>query len=138
MELMTRLRDERGSLSAAMPALFIAVLLVVGLIVDGGTKATAVATAQSACQQAARAAGQHIVLSAGRPSANREAAFSAGQSVLAASGVQGSLRIDGTRLSCDATKTKPTVFLNLIGISSVTGHGSANANLTTGVQEGNR
>ena len=137
MELMTRLRDEKGSLSAAMPALFIAVLLVVGLVVDGGTKATAVATAQSACQQAVRAAGQHVVLAAGRPAVDREAAFSAGQSILAASGVHGSLSIDDTRLSCDATKTKPTVFLTLIGISSVTGHGTANASLTTGVQEGN-
>lgn len=137
MDLMTRLRDERGSLSVAMPSIVLALLLVVGLVVDGGTKATAVATAQTACQQAARSAGQNVVLVAGRPQVDREAAFSAGQSTLAAAGVQGSIAIDGTHLSCTASKTKSTVFLNLIGITDVTGHGSATADLTTAVQEGN-
>lgn len=137
MKALRMLRDERGSLSAAFPALAIAMLLIVGLVVDGGAKASAVATAQTACQQAARVAGEHITLTDGHPSVDRSTAFSAGQTSLAADGVTGTISIDGTHLSCTAEKTNSTVFLNIIGISTVTGHGSASANLTTGVQEGN-
>jgi hypothetical protein len=41
----------------------------------------------------------------------------------------------GRRLHVDVTLTRPTVFLNLIGVDHAVAHGHATANLTLGIRD---
>ncbi len=42
----------------------------------------------------------------------------------------GSVTVTGGQVHVDASVTRPTVFLGLLGLTRVTGHGSATADLT--------
>lgn len=124
---------QRGSISPAIPVFFTALLIVIGLVVDGGAKINAATSAQWACQDAVRAAGQHISLVNGHITIDRSAAIAAGTQALSAAGVDGSMSINGTRITADASKTVPTTFLPLIGITQVTGSSTATSDVAVGV-----
>ena len=62
--LRSRLRDDdRGSLSLFVVVVFVALLVTIGLVVDGGGKIRALQRADAVAAQAARAGGQAIVAS---------------------------------------------------------------------------
>lgn len=117
----------------------IGLLAMIGLIVDGGAKVRAAQRADTLAAEAARAGGQAINLPpaiAGKsPSTDPVAAAAAAQAYLQANGITGIVSIApaGRRLDVDVTSSSPTIFLGLIGVSSITVHGHATVTLVRGV-----
>jgi len=129
---------ERGSLVLMLAALFVALLALAGLVVDGGAKLDAAQNATAAAQEAARA-GAGIVntgqaYSTGRFSVDQSRAVAAAQQYLAGAGYRG-VAVPAGRNSIRVTVTvrQPTRVLSLIGIDQFTVTETATAVLVTGV-----
>ncbi|WP_166353833.1 pilus assembly protein TadG-related protein [Phytoactinopolyspora limicola] len=128
MTRQTRTRSaERGSVSLALTVLAIALIALIGLVHDGGLKVRAMQRADNAAAEAARAAGQHITGNdlLGDTGLDRPAATAAARSYLKQAGVHGTVAIRGDAITVTTHTTEPTVWLSIIGISSVTGRGEA-------------
>ncbi len=129
---------ERGSLVLMLAVLFVALLALAGLVIDGGAKLDAAQNATAAAQEAARA-GAGIVnpaqaYSAGTFAVDQAQAIAAANEYLARAGYRG-YAIPGGRNSIRVTvrMTEPTKVLSLIGIDRFTVSESATAVLVTGV-----
>ncbi len=126
---------ERGALGVFLAVLVPGLLLVIGLAVDGGAKVAATQRANAVADEAARAGGQALDVSAaltGQVRLDPGAAVAAAQDYLDRSGVTGTATVvDGDSLQVDTTITEPTTFLGLVGISSMTVEGSGTADLIT-------
>ncbi len=126
-----RTGDERGSLSLFAVVIAVALLIVVGLVVDGGGKIAALQRADGAAREAARAAGQAIDVPAAvhgeRPAVDAQAAAQAARDYLVAARVQGSVSVSGTVITVTTQADYRPVFLSLIGLGdqSVTGRAEA-------------
>lgn len=126
-----RTRDERGlSISPFVAVLFAALIMTIGLVVDGGQKVAAASRAESAAAGASRAASNAAAtqeLGARDPVA---AATLAARTYLAGQpGVTGQVTVADGAVTVTTRATEPTLFLSMIGIDAVTGTGSAQANL---------
>lgn len=110
-----------------------AVILMVGLVVDGGAQLAAIQRAEAAADGAAQAglnaaAGGRISGQASPGVAVREA-----QQYLAAAGVDGTVHIrPGRQLVVTTSVTRPTRYLSLIGITTVTGRAESTVILVPG------
>lgn len=125
-----RRRDERGGSGQwAIPVLLLipAFMLLAGLVVDGGRQSSATREAQAVAAASARAGVDAASTSqAAGESVDVGAALTAARSSLSSSGVSGSVQLaDGGRLQVTTTQTRETLYLSLVGISTVTGRGSA-------------
>lgn len=118
------------SLSVFFAALVPALLLVAGLVVDGGAQAEAARRAELGASAAARAAADQTGAArlAGR-TPDRAAAVAAGEQALADAGLSGSVRLVGDRVVVTTQTQVPTAFLSLIGITRLSATGSAEADL---------
>jgi hypothetical protein len=133
--LRHRLRHEErdaGSVTVFVAVTMLGLLVLCGLVVDGGAKLRATQQADRIAAEAARAAGQAVdpaALVAGDVTVDRAAAVESAQGYLAAAGVSGTVALspDGTAIEVDVVVAAPSVFLGLVGIESfsVTGHGRA-------------
>ncbi len=128
---MPRHTDERGlSISVMMIVIMGALIATAGLVIDGGQKLTATSRAETAAAGASRVAGNAAAteqLGGQNP---------AGSAVLAARaylagqpGVSGTVSVASGIVSITTSATEPTIFLNALGIESVTGRGHAEANV---------
>lgn len=126
-------RGERGhALSSFVAVVVMALVLVAGLVVDGGAKANAIRAAEGAAAHAARAAVDAGAVSrAGGAPLDAAAVRRAAQEVLGERGVTGSVSIRAGRVRVETHSSAPTVFLGLIGISSLEASGAAEADLRT-------
>ncbi len=130
------MRTERGqSLSTFLAVVVFALLVVAGLVVDGGAQLAATRQAELTAAAAARAATDETATRrlAGR-AADAGAAVAAARQVLADHpGVTGAVTLAGDGTVRVATRaTVETVFLSLIGIDSLSGKGSAESQLIKG------
>ena len=123
---------EAGSVTVFVAITVLGILILCGLVVDGGAKLRAVQRADRVATEAARAAGQAADLAAlagGEARVDRQAAADAAPAFLTAAGETGTATVsaDDTAVEVTVTTTAPTVFLGLIGIPAftVTGHGRA-------------
>jgi hypothetical protein len=125
-------RDQRGvSMSAFFAVVVVGLVLVAGLVVDGGAQALAARRAELVASAAARAAADATAADriAGAP-VDAAAAIEAGRRELAASGdVTGTVTLVGGRVHVETTSGITPVFLTLIGIRRLGAHGSADAEL---------
>ncbi|WP_029429679.1 TadE/TadG family type IV pilus assembly protein [Blastococcus sp. URHD0036] len=132
-------RSEQGSISAFFAVLVPALLLVIGLAVDGGAKVAATQRANALADEAARAGGQALDIAAaltGEIRVDPTAAVAAAQDYLDRSGVAGTVTVvDGDTLRVTTTLTEPTTFLGLIGITTLTVEGAGTADLITDDEE---
>ena len=124
-------RDERGlSVTPFVSVIFAALIMTVGLVVDGGQKVAAASRAEAAAAGASRAAGNTAAtheLGARDPVV---AATLAARTYLAGQpGVTGSVTVGGGIVTVRTTATEPTIFLTIVGIDAVTGTGSAQADI---------
>jgi Flp pilus assembly protein TadG len=130
---------ERGAIGVFLAVLVPGLLLIIGLAVDGGAKVAATQRANAIADEAARAGGQALDVSAaltGQVRVDPAAAVAAAQDYLARSDVQGAVTVvDGDTLQVTATITEPTTFVGLIGISTLTVEGSGTADLITGADQ---
>lgn len=130
---------ERGAITPMVVVVGVALLLMVGLVVDAGAKLNAVSQANDVAAQAAHAAAAQLdtgaALSAGQIGVSTSQAQEAGMAVLAGSDMSGSVVIDGQSVTVTATCTKPAAFLSLIGITTVQGTGTASVRIATGGEQ---
>jgi hypothetical protein len=130
---------ERGSLSLMLVILFVALVALAGIVVDGGAKLTADENAVALAQEAARAGAmtvdQSAAYSSGSFVVSQQQALAAARSYLIGAGYDRySVAADGSRaIRVSVTITQPTRFLSLIGVESFSCTGTATASLVTGV-----
>lgn len=135
-------RSERGEVNILVAGLVPALIIAIGLVVDGGGQLQAADRAQYAARQAARAGAQEQDISEAQygrpPQLNEAAAAAAAEAHLAAAGVAGRVDyVDGATIGVSTTVRYDTKFLALIGIGSLSAKGSADARAVRGItQEG--
>ncbi|ATM24680.1 hypothetical protein SMD44_p10181 (plasmid) [Streptomyces alboflavus] len=133
------LRCERGSMSLWWILMVIPLLVMLGITYDLGGKLRDIEHADAIAAEAARAGaqavdpaqavpGDAVVLDPGQAAA-------AARRYLAAAGVEGTATVDGngTTITVEVTTRRPTVFLLVIGQSSLDVAGHASAELLHGV-----
>lgn len=132
--LRDRLRDEEGSLSAFLLVVVVVLVVVIGLVVDSAGKYSADSQAQQIASNAARTAVNSIngdTVLVGATTLDASQAQAAAEQYLAAAGVTGTVTVSGQVVSVDVETTYTTKFVSLVGINSLTGTGSASAQLIT-------
>ena len=131
--------DDRGSVTLFLSLTVVGLLVLIGLVVDGGAKVRAIQHADALAADAARTGGQVIdkptAIAGDAPTLDLRAATRAATAYLSAHGATGTATVtDGGRtLQVTVTSTAPTVFLDLIGINQITVQGHATATLVRGV-----
>jgi hypothetical protein len=129
-----RARPERGaSVSVLTAGLLVSAAMFLGLVVDGGAKATAGNRADATAQEAARAGVQAGSTVDGGGTVDVARGVAAAQSYLSAAGEAGSVSTQGADgIHVSVTITEPTTVLSMIGIGSVSSTGSADARIIYG------
>jgi hypothetical protein len=128
---------ETGRVSVFLAIALAGVLILVGMVDDGGGRLRAMQRADNIAAEAARAAGQAIdgpaAIQGGDKLLERAQAVRAAQAYLAAAGVRGTVSVSGDRKSVQVGVeiTEQTAMLSLIGISSYHVTGTATAVLVT-------
>jgi hypothetical protein len=123
--------DERGQ-SISLFALVImgALIMITGLVIDGGQKIAATSRAESAAAGASRAAGNAAATQQLGGADPAGAAVLAAKNYLAGQpGVKGTVSVSNGIIVVTTDANEPTIFLSMIGIGSVSGQGSARANI---------
>ena len=124
---------DRGSITAYLLIMTVALVVLAGLVLDGGAALTAHGTAADTAQQAARAGADALDEQSLRASApaglttNPAAAREAAAAVLAAADVTGDVTVTGSTVTVTARATKPTAILAIVGIDQVGGAATATA-----------
>ncbi|MHB1927996.1 MAG: hypothetical protein ACYCUG_00925 [Acidimicrobiales bacterium] len=109
----------------------LALLLLAGLVIDGGLTLAARVRAIDEAQAAARAGAQAINVplfrATGQVTLNPDQAEAAARAYLTATGNPGTITVDGDQVAVAVTITQPMQILGLAGVGhlTVTGHGSA-------------
>lgn len=131
-QLVRRSRSDRGGTTSVLVLLSIpALILIVGLVVDGGQKVAAAQDAVAAANAAARAGTDAAAESAVAGNPGSSAARAAAQQYLADAGINdSSVTMQGLRVHVEVAVHRPTRFLSVIGFTTVTGEGYATARLT--------
>jgi Flp pilus assembly protein TadG len=124
-------RDERGVVTVFVAGITLALLMVAGLVVDGGYTLAARREAANEAESAARAGAQALdtggVRSGPGAPLDAAAAVSAVQAYLATTGHAGTVTVNGEIVRVEVTIDQPLYLLGLVGIRSliVSGVGSA-------------
>lgn len=126
--------DDRGALTVFTMALMVALVLIIGLVVDGGGQIRNLQVADTAAQEAARAAGQAVdpaTLARGDGGqVDPAAAAAAARAYLATAAVSGTVTVTSpTTLQIDTTTSYNPVFLGVIGVGSLPASGDSQARL---------
>ena len=116
-----------GGMSLVLLLCAVALLVVLGLVIDGGTKAQALDRANRIAMEAAAAGAQAVTTGGG--DVNAAAADAAVQDYLAAEGVTGDAQIQANRVDVAVTLTTPTKMLSMVGIDEITVTGDGYANV---------
>lgn len=130
-------RRDRGSMSTFFALSTLAILMVMGLLVDGGGALNAGNRATSLAQEAARTAGQQLdpaqAIEGTAITIDPDAAVGAAQDYLAAAGVQGDVQITdgGQTLTVTVHDTYDTYFAQFVGMGTINVTGTAKAHLQT-------
>lgn len=124
-----RRRDERGNTLTVFVAVVVAALvLMAGLVVDGGAQSTASRRCHQVAAQAARAATDAGAAGkAAGSGADPAAMVRAAREVLDASGLTGTVTVAGGAVRVQTQARTSTVFLSLIGIGSLGAEAEAEA-----------
>lgn len=134
--------SERGALSIFVAICATALLMLSGLVIDGGGRLIAIEQADAVADEAARAGGQQIdraaLLQGKGIRLDPQAAQQAADAYLAASTV-GNSRVTGTSVATDRTitvtvnATYRTTMLGLFGFGDIPVEGHGSARLVPGV-----
>lgn len=131
--------NDRGSVTVFFAVAVAGLLVMVGLIVDGGTKITLLQRADDLAAQATRAGGQAVdpttVLTGQTTTADPARAVHAAQAFLATNQATGKVVLDpnGRGLTVTVTLATSTVFLGLVGVDEITASGTSHARLVRSV-----
>jgi hypothetical protein len=129
-------RDEGGFVAATVVALVMSLLLVAGLVYDGGLTLAAHREAFNEAAAAARAGAQAMrttTLAGGAVSADPAVATAAAQRYLAAVGHSGSVTVQGDLVAVSVSFPYRTVILGVAGLNDITVTGTGSARAERGV-----
>lgn len=133
---MTR-RDERGSVTVVVVTLTFALLMLGGLVFDGGRIITAQHQADAVAQAAARASAQQLDEGSLRGSdqviIDRVAGERRAYDYLRDAGYTGTVTVDAAVASVTVEREQTTSLLGLIGFESITVHGEGSARAVRGI-----
>jgi hypothetical protein len=127
------MRGEEGMVTSFVVIFTLALILMAGLVLDGGLTLAAKVQAINEAQAAARAGAQAIDLptyrATGQITLNPAQATVDADNYLAAAGHTGTVVVDGEQVTVTVTITQPTQILDIAGINNftVTGTGTATA-----------
>jgi Flp pilus assembly protein TadG len=114
-----------------------ALLLLAGLVLDGGLALSARVRAIDTAQAAARAGAQELNLAdyraTGAETLDPTAATAAAQTYLAADGARGTVTVTGDQISVTVTISQPTQILRVAGITDLTETGTGTARAERGI-----
>lgn len=138
--------DDAGAASLFVVVVVVALMLAIGLVVDGGQKVQAIQRANALAAEAARAGSQMIVAApsvrGAVPRLDPSAAEAAAQNYLQqraqvadGSTVGGTSSADTAHVTVEVTVTRPTIFLSAIGIGSVSATSHTDARLVRGLDQ---
>jgi len=131
--LRRRLGDEEGMVTAFVVVFTLALIVMAGLVLDGGLALAAKVQAIDDAQAAARAGAQAIDIplyrSTGTITLDPAQAVADAQGFLAAAGEHGTVTVAGETVAVTVTITQPAQILSVVGVDqlTVTGTGSATA-----------
>lgn len=112
---MKRRRDERGTVTAFVAVVAVALVMVAGLVYDGGQVLAAEARVRDLAGNAARAGAQEIDLdllrASGTTALDPDRAIAAALDYLDRSGARGRAVVDGASITVTATVTQPMRIL---------------------------
>jgi putative NADH-flavin reductase len=137
--------DDRGGVTVFVAVCVIALIGIIGVAVDGGSRMRALERADFLAGEAARAGGQAIDPAQAIPGeaivVEAQDAVAAARAYLASAGATGTVTVsgDGKTLTVNVTDAYDTRFLSVAGIGSlpVTGHGKATLLYGLTAPEGN-
>ncbi|MDQ1051885.1 TadE/TadG family type IV pilus assembly protein [Streptomyces sp. V4I2] len=131
--------DDRGGVTVFVAVCVIALIGIIGVAVDGGSKMRAIERADYIAGEAARAGGQAIdpaqAISGTAIVADPQNAQAAAHAYLRSAGATGTVSVsgDGRTLTVTVTGSYDTKFLAAVGIGSLTVTGQGTATLLHGV-----
>jgi hypothetical protein len=125
-----------GVVTAFTVILVGALLVLAGLVFDGGRALAGRVTALNEAQEAARVGAQQIDLptfrATGAAILNDSAAVTAAEDYLASTGDAGTAAVDGDTVTVTVTHRQSTQILSIIGIGTFTEHATAAATAEQG------
>lgn len=131
-------RDQRGQVTAFVVVFAMALLVMAGLVIDGGYTLAAKRRAINEAEAAARAGAQMLLpasLRQGDAVPDPERATAAAQSYLAETGHPGKVTIEGDRVSVSVSFAQPMAILGIGGLVKVQVTGRGEARAVRGVTE---
>jgi hypothetical protein len=132
-----RLGDAESGMVTAFVVIFtLALLLMAGLVLDGGLALAAKVQAIDDAQAAARAGAQAIDIptyrASGQITLDPTQAAAEAERYLAAAGHTGTVSVNGEQVTVTVTITQPTQILDLAGIDHLTETGTGTATAEQG------
>lgn len=128
---------DSGQITVFVVVMAAALILVAGLVLDGGLTLSARERALGEAQEAARAGAQAVNLATYRRNGtlvlNPVQAVADARSYLAATGYQGSVQVSGNVVTVNVTATQRMQILDAAGLGSITVHASASATPERGI-----
>ncbi|WP_406410549.1 pilus assembly protein TadG-related protein [Streptomyces sp. NBC_01614] len=131
--------DDRGGITVFVAVCVVALIGIIGVAVDGGSRMRAVERADFVAGEAARAGGQAIdpakAISGEAVVVDPQDAVAAARSYLSSVGATGTVSVsgDGKTLTVTVNDAYDTKFLSVVGIGSLTVAGHGEATLLYGV-----
>jgi hypothetical protein len=130
-------RAEEGQATAFAVVMVGALLLLAGLVVDGGLALAAKVRAIDEAQEAARAGAQQVDLAVYRETGavvlDPDRAGAAARAYLASAGAEGTVAVSGDQVSVWVFRDQPAQLLGLVGMRSFQVEGTATARAAHGV-----
>jgi hypothetical protein len=136
-QIHQRLGEEDGVVTAFVVIFTLALVLLAGLVVDGGLTLAARVNAGDEAQEAARAGAQAIDLplyrATGQIALDPQQADQVAKTYLAAVGDQGTVQVTGDQVHVTVSVSQPMQILEVVGIKDLTVSASATAVAEHGV-----
>lgn len=130
-------RTQRGQVTAFVVVVFVALIAVAGLVVDGGTALAAKRQAIDEAAAAARAGAQALSVDAyradGTVALDPEAARAAAEAYLAQTGHAGVVEANADTVTVTVTFEHSLTLLRVVGVRQMTVTGSGTAHPVRGV-----
>ena len=130
---------ERGSITAFSVLMLVAVFVLMGMVLDGGSEISAHMSAVNEAEQAARAGAGALSVNALRSDSlqlDDRQAVAAAEDFTVASGHPGTAMVVGQTVTVEIQYRVPTAILGIVGIDSLPVSVSASAVDVSGVTQG--
>jgi len=132
--------NDRGSVTIFVVVFTVALLMIGGLVIDGGYTLAAHRRAFNEAEAAARAGAQAIDLDALRSTGvvqlDADAAKTRAEDYLASTGDQGTVEIDGDTVRVHVSFRQPMLILSAVGVGPLEIEGDGSARAVRGVLTG--